>query len=348
MISSFFSNKLNALRAIAAIFVMLGHVRGAYFVSYNDLIPESKNIFNFLFFAITRLGHQFVIVFFVLSGFLVGGLSLNAQFKGKLSIKKYFIKRITRMWVVLIPTLIIGGLINYYSGVTTNLSSSVFFGNLTFLQTIVVPVYGNNGPLWSLAYEFWYYMLFMLFLIINKKITINTIKIALSVVILVTASLLMPNIILLFPIWLMGVIIPFVPKLDILTNKYFSLIVKIAFLPIILLANYFSNFIISDFVLGAYITLFLLVLKYSDKVFKDYKLVNVLSNLSFSLYAIHYPILIFGIVYFSHKRIDNINSLQLILFLILNVLLVFCSYLFYLISEKHTSKFSRYLIKKYN
>ena len=35
-------------------------------------------------------------------------------------------------------------------------------GNLFFVQTVSVPVYGTNGPLWSLANEFWYYVLFPL------------------------------------------------------------------------------------------------------------------------------------------------------------------------------------------
>jgi peptidoglycan/LPS O-acetylase OafA/YrhL len=34
-----------------------------------------------------------------------------------------------------------------------------FFGNAAFLQTIAVPAYGSNAPLWSLAYEAWYYAL---------------------------------------------------------------------------------------------------------------------------------------------------------------------------------------------
>jgi len=34
--------------------------------------------------------------------------------------------------------------------------------NLGFVQTVSVPVYGTNGPLWSLANEFWYYVMFSL------------------------------------------------------------------------------------------------------------------------------------------------------------------------------------------
>jgi len=39
-----------------------------------------------------------------------------------------------------------------------------FLVNGLFLQTILGPTYGSNGPLWSLAYEWWYYILFPLLL----------------------------------------------------------------------------------------------------------------------------------------------------------------------------------------
>jgi peptidoglycan/LPS O-acetylase OafA/YrhL len=37
-----------------------------------------------------------------------------------------------------------------------------FLGNVAFLQTIYVPPFGTNGPIWSLANEFWYYITFPL------------------------------------------------------------------------------------------------------------------------------------------------------------------------------------------
>src|SRR5207302_8969523 len=37
-----------------------------------------------------------------------------------------------------------------------------FLGNLLGLQTVCVPSFGSNGPLWSLANEWWYYCFFIL------------------------------------------------------------------------------------------------------------------------------------------------------------------------------------------
>ncbi len=36
----------------------------------------------------------------------------------------------------------------------------VFLGNFFYLQSFISPVFGSNGPLWSLSYEFWYYIVF--------------------------------------------------------------------------------------------------------------------------------------------------------------------------------------------
>jgi hypothetical protein len=41
----------------------------------------------------------------------------------------------------------------------TTHSLIAFLGNFAFLQTICVPIFGTNGPMWSLANEFWYYII---------------------------------------------------------------------------------------------------------------------------------------------------------------------------------------------
>jgi peptidoglycan/LPS O-acetylase OafA/YrhL len=41
-----------------------------------------------------------------------------------------------------------------------HLGPEVLLGNLVFLQAILVPTWGSNGPLWSLAFEFWFYIWF--------------------------------------------------------------------------------------------------------------------------------------------------------------------------------------------
>lgn len=107
---------------------------------------------------ITRVGHECVLIFFVLSGFLVGGQSLGEYIKGNFSLKRYFINRFSRMWAVVIPTILLGWFIDWESlqldptlDFAHKLTVPVFISNLFFMQTIVGPSLGSNAPLWSLA-----------------------------------------------------------------------------------------------------------------------------------------------------------------------------------------------------
>lgn len=173
---------LDLVRGLSAILVMLGHLRGFIFVDFGQL--QSPSIFSKLLYFSTGLGHQAVMVFFVLSGYFVGGSVLGGLKAGRFRWSGYAVARLSRLWVVLVPALLVtlvfdqlGSHLNpsayagefgdrFMSGPRPDASADNGFiaglGNLLFLQTIVVPVYGSNGPLWSLANEFWYYVLFPL------------------------------------------------------------------------------------------------------------------------------------------------------------------------------------------
>jgi len=62
---------LDALRGFAALSVLLNHWRDALFVDYPRLAHH--NPLTAVAYLVAGLGHQWVIVFFVLSGYLVGG-----------------------------------------------------------------------------------------------------------------------------------------------------------------------------------------------------------------------------------------------------------------------------------
>lgn len=166
------SYRLDALRALAAFLVVAGHVTAAVF-------PQSpKDGATALFVAATGLGHHAVVIFFVLSGFLVGRKAIEAFVLGRSSGLPYAIDRITRIYVVLLPALIVGAALDssllYFLGgaaddccryVAGRLTVANFIGNLLGLQTVAVEVFGSNGPLWSMANEIWYYLLFPLALV---------------------------------------------------------------------------------------------------------------------------------------------------------------------------------------
>jgi peptidoglycan/LPS O-acetylase OafA/YrhL len=90
------------------------------------------------------------------------------------------VNRFSRLYLVLLPALLLTAILDYFAyrqpgghtyfdlpithfnacPLSGRDSVGVFFGNALFLQNIVVPTFGSNSPLWSLANEFWYYLLF--------------------------------------------------------------------------------------------------------------------------------------------------------------------------------------------
>ena len=173
---------LDLLRGLAALLVCAGHLRAFLLVDFGQI--KSPTLLDRIFYLTTGLGHQAVMVFFVLSGYLVGGSVLAAHQSGRWSWTNYALRRMARLWMVLLPalglTLAFDSLgrqwfpagyegkfqVLYNSGPSlaapADLRGVTFLGNACFLQTITVPPLGTNGPLWSLANEFWYYALFPL------------------------------------------------------------------------------------------------------------------------------------------------------------------------------------------
>jgi peptidoglycan/LPS O-acetylase OafA/YrhL len=173
---------LDLIRGIAACAVAVCHGRNLFFQDYDSV--QSPGTLCKSFYLMSGLGHQAVIVFFVLSGFVICNSIHSSRHRGTWSWRAYLISRLTRLWVVLIPAIILGfaldkigsstvdnggiyrvpGFGHVLSGVEPDrLRFAVVAGNLLFLQTILVPPVGSNSPLWSLANEFWYYVSFPLF-----------------------------------------------------------------------------------------------------------------------------------------------------------------------------------------
>ncbi len=118
--------------------------------------------------------HQAVMVFFVLSGLLVGGSVLReVAVTGQVAIGPYLLRRLVRLCVVLWPAFVLGaacvavalslGASRYGilpADTADTMTLPVLICNAAFLQTAACPQFAGNGALWSLFNEAWYYALF--------------------------------------------------------------------------------------------------------------------------------------------------------------------------------------------
>ncbi|MEY4548880.1 MAG: hypothetical protein RL685_5075 [Pseudomonadota bacterium] len=144
--------RLECLRGAAALYVFLHH-----YVRIN--LPGHEGIAAFFPF-----GQAAVLVFFLLSGFVIHYASLGQR--PELSFRQYFVRRARRIFPIFLIALL-----------CTHVASSVYHGGwvslparellLNLLQLQDRPREGNwagpylgNAPLWSLSYEWWFYMLY--------------------------------------------------------------------------------------------------------------------------------------------------------------------------------------------
>lgn len=148
--------KLDALRGFAALYVALGH-----WVDCNDATPL------FIRHAL-RFGQQSVILFFLLSGFVIYIATSRSE---NVPFRDYFIKRFRRIYPVMIGAFIVSFIIAFIDGNFFEMfDGKVLIGNLLMLQDYGTDKPGlwftyfmRNSPLWSLSYEWWFYMLFFVF-----------------------------------------------------------------------------------------------------------------------------------------------------------------------------------------
>lgn len=220
------NHAINALRFAAAILVAVSHARTLFFVDFSD--ATDRGLVVQACYLVGSLGHASVLVFFVLSGFWVGGSVIRGVQGNRLDLHLYAISRATRLWIVLLPAIVVTQLADRigtaafgrsdvynatsadYHGVVpvggplANLDVITTLGNVFFVQSIHVPPLGTNTPLWSLAYEFWYYLLFPAALLALIGAVGWRWRLIAAGVFVAGAIIAGPAVLALFPVWLAG------------------------------------------------------------------------------------------------------------------------------------------------
>jgi peptidoglycan/LPS O-acetylase OafA/YrhL len=186
-----FSVYLDLVRFCAACLVYLYHSNQRWLIT--DLLPMS------------HFGHASVIVFFVLSGFVIAYVTDTKERRWQ----DYAASRISRVFSVVVPALVICVILD---GVGRGLWPEPYAypydrflprvaGSLLMLNEIwfVSITSFSNVPFWSITFEFWYYVLFGLLMFLPRRLGF--------VCALALLVLLGPKIALLAPIWVAGVVL---------------------------------------------------------------------------------------------------------------------------------------------
>jgi peptidoglycan/LPS O-acetylase OafA/YrhL len=143
------------LRFIAAFMVVVGHARFQHFGYYDELAIAGKGLWSEILFLIPRFANEAVTVFFVLSGFLVGGRCVERVIAGSFDAWSYVVDRSSRIWLPLVPTVLITWAVTATRGEQVPVWEGI--GNLLSVQGVFVEPLTNNTSLWSLSYEIWFY-----------------------------------------------------------------------------------------------------------------------------------------------------------------------------------------------
>ena len=182
---------LDWCRFLAAFVVMMVHARAFAFASYGSIDADQQHGITAAFYMATRIGTQGVLVFFVLSGFLVGGKAIERFRDGSFSTSDYVIDRCSRILVPFIPALLLTVAVAHLIG-HQKADPQAFLGNLFFLQGIAVEAYPGNDPLWSLSYEVWFYVLAGSCAVLGMRGKAGAISLLLTTVSLLVFTILKP------------------------------------------------------------------------------------------------------------------------------------------------------------
>lgn len=320
---------LHAIRGVAALYVVVYHAKFILWsggTEYLNKYPRSSwSLFDYSKFVIdliTTAGSQMVLIFFVLSGFFIAMSLENSKGSFGQRVKLFYLVRVIRIYIPYIASIIIGvGVLLwiqqfvpelYHTNVErefnnrlviayNNLNFSNFIKSLSFLKN--KEYIGFNFAYWSLLYEGIFYLIIPF--AFQKKKVYFFISILLFVSgIFVTAIYQPSNIMMryLFEYNIYFALGQFIylykgQILDKFDKKYYKIVLLISgfflfflFDVLALLKQQFWSGVLSGIAVFCFIIVFL---KYDFKNTWLIKGVIKLGKVSYSLYLVHIPVLVF-------------------------------------------------------
>lgn len=339
---------LDSIRFISAFFVMLTHSRYWFFQPYSLLEEGSQNLFTRILFFITSLGGDAIVAFFILSGFLVGGRTLEKLCRGEVvSPTSFALSRFVRIIIPLAAVLLINCLFNILQGLPND--PWRLLGNLLCLQGAFVIPEPGIGVLWTMPYIVWFYVLVWAFILLAQK---NSYTVLCGVLVLVITlwvfAHLGGNVFYLFEVSC-GVFSYFLAKKKMSKTIYTGAIItaiiatglchlsgsSISFQSLPIDKLFFTALQVVSY--AVVIGLSVRYAPHSRNAIRFESVMSHLSKFSYSLYLIHLPIIMM-MVYCGIERLPYVNYWSLLLYLSGIAVCVFSGWILYVCVEKPANK----------
>lgn len=299
------SDFLNLVRWLAALTVVFGHV-DMYLGLFGGGKPENWAAFGYF----GDHAHAAVIVFFVLSGYVVTYAAEKKTAARDYGFRDYFLDRWSRIYSVLLAAILVTLILDFIGGMASNAyRDPALIPQDDFMLRLIANVlgvqgvwgyriqFGSNPALWSVGYEFIYYLLFgTLFfsksLFRQRGMAVLIVTLALGLIGWKMAAY--------FCIWMLGVLAYYLSCSRVLRKLVAS---SWLLLLAMLGANHlivFSNILgLPEFLqdaIFASVVAFLLCfdVKHVSSFYRQGNRINTyMADFSYSIYAFHTPVIFF-------------------------------------------------------
>lgn len=303
---------LDLLRLSCACIVLMHHAIGILQEHAPSALGRQFAPGSFLWLVAHADSHWAVIVFFVLSGYVIAHVTSRTS-----SFPDYMTARLSRLYSILVPALVLTALVEllvrfhtpellaeFVRGASLpRYGITLFLVNELWLFSAAPKI---NGPLWSLSFELWYYLIFGLWFFRNQIVY----KGGLALIACVVAG---PKILLLMPCWFVGVLAyKASQRFDQLPFRGLPTAVALIAFSLFLLRYtrgwpggvgeaplFFAAQFLTDWISAGVVALALVMLPRESSLHVPvsvFRLARRLGDLTYPIYALHMPILVFLIV----------------------------------------------------